>query len=175
MKQLETLLLPSTFSVTRISVWKGLILAVLAASTFLALAQPVYAQQQKQDPPGAVSDVALTATANSVTVNWQPPQDGGDPKRYVVHIRASDGSKAKTKTPKAKKTSVTFEGLDAGKTYKVWVRAKNSSGKSERVHARITLPQNDAGPQSEARPVEIITYQACRNGEYEHTFGIICD
>ncbi|MCY4473818.1 MAG: fibronectin type III domain-containing protein [Chloroflexi bacterium] len=173
MKQLETLLLPATFSVPRVSVWKGLTLAVLAASTFLALAQPVYAQQQKQDPPGAVLDITLTATTNSVTVSWQPPQDGGDPKRYIVQIRANDGGKAKTKTPKAKKTSVTFDGLDAGKTYKVWVRAKNNSGKGERVHATVTLPQNDAAPQSEARPVEIITYQACLNGAYAH-LGVTC-
>ena len=171
MKQLETLLLPATLP--RISVWKWLTLAVLAASTFLALAQPVYAQQQKQDPPGPVSDLVLTATADSVTVNWQPPKDGGDPKRYIVQIRPNDAGKAKTKRPKAKKTSVTFEGLDAGKTYKVWVRAKNSYGKGERVHAAITLPQDDAAPLSFERPLGIITYQACLNGAYAH-LGVTC-
>ncbi len=164
----------------------ALTIVVFAASAFLALAPPVHAQQQNsQTPPGPVSNLVLTATADSVTVSWQAPQGGGAPNRYIVHIRPSDGGKGKTKTLKAKKTSATFNRLDAGETYKVWVRAKNNSGKGERVRATITLPQRDAAPDSSARPngdgmpqqdirpAIKITRQGCFNGDYQH-LGITC-
>nr|MCQ3803698.1 fibronectin type III domain-containing protein [Acidimicrobiia bacterium] len=54
--------------------------------------------------------------------------------------------KGKTKTPKAKKTQVRFDNLEAGRTYKVWVRAQNEAGKGERVHATITLPEAESPP-----------------------------
>ena len=34
-----------------------------------------------------------------------------------------------------------FKKLKPGVTYNVWVRAQNQSGKGERVHATITLPE----------------------------------
>ena len=59
-------------------------------------------------------DLQLSATADSVTVSWSAPETGGAPDNYIVHIKPEDGGKGKTKTPKAKKTSVTFKNLDAG-------------------------------------------------------------
>ncbi|MCY4442671.1 MAG: fibronectin type III domain-containing protein, partial [Deltaproteobacteria bacterium] len=54
--------------------------------------------------------------------------------------------KGRTKTPKAKKTKVSFENLEAGRTYKVWVRAQNEAGKGERGHATVTLPEAEPPP-----------------------------
>ena len=92
------------------------------------------------DLPGPVAGVLLSATADSVTVSWQPPASGGAPNRYIVHLKPEDGGKGKTKNPKANKLSVTFRNLEGGKTYKVWVRAQNEAGKGERVHASTALP-----------------------------------
>ena len=58
-----------------------------------------------------------------------------------MRFSPEDGGKGKTKTPKARKTSVTFNNLQPGQTYQVWVRAQNEAGKGERVHASITLPE----------------------------------
>ena len=92
--------------------------------------------------PGPVVGLELTATADTVTVSWQAPETGGTPNGYIVHLRPQDGEtgSGRTKTPKAKKTSVTFNNLEAGTAYEVWVRAQNEAGKGERVHATITLP-----------------------------------
>ena len=67
-----------------------------------------------------------------------------------MHIKPEDGGKGRTKTPKAKKTKVTFENLEAGQTYQVWVRAENEAGKGERVHASITLPEAEPPPEDAA-------------------------
>ena len=97
--------------------------------------------------PGPVAGLEVTATAEgSVTVGWQAPESGGSPDGYIVHIKPEDGGKGRTKTPKASKTRVTFENLEAGRTYEVWVRAENEAGKGERVHATITLPEAESEP-----------------------------
>ena len=36
---------------------------------------------------------------------------------------------------------MSFNNLQSGRTYEVWVRAQNDAGKGERVHASITLEQ----------------------------------
>ena len=98
--------------------------------------------------PGVVTNLSVALAdsgAGNVTVSWDAPEDGGAPDGYIVHIKPEDGGKGKTKTPKAKKTSVTFENLEAGQTYQVWVRAENEAGKGERVHATITLPEEEDG------------------------------
>ena len=91
--------------------------------------------------PGPVAGLELTVDGNTLTVSWSAPETGGAPDGYIVHVSPEDGGKGKTKTPKAMKTQVTFENLDAGRTYGVWVRAQNEAGKGERVHDSITLPQ----------------------------------
>ena len=91
--------------------------------------------------PGPVFDLQLSVTADSLTVSWQAPEVGGAPKSYIVHLKPEGGGRGKTKTPKAKKLTVTFSNLEAGKTYRVWARAQNEAGKGERVHATITLPE----------------------------------
>ncbi|MCY4580615.1 MAG: fibronectin type III domain-containing protein, partial [Chloroflexi bacterium] len=92
--------------------------------------------------PGPVVNLQLTATDNGVIVSWQAPESGDAPRRYIVHVRPEDGAEGsgRTKTPKAKKTKVRFENLEAGRTYQVWVRAENEAGKGERVKASITIP-----------------------------------
>ena len=99
-------------------------------------------QRSAIELPGPPTEMTLSSSAlGEVTVSWQPPTAGGDPVRYIVHLRPQGGSgKGKTKTPKAKKTAVTYSGLTPGETYRVWVRARNEAGKGERVHATITLP-----------------------------------
>ncbi len=96
--------------------------------------------------PGPVAGLELMADGNTLTVSWSAPETGGAPDGYIVHVSPEDGGKGKTKTPKAMKTQVTFKNLEAGQTYKVWVRAQNEAGKGERVHGSITLPEEEGGP-----------------------------
>ena len=97
----------------------------------------------RQEPvvPGPVGDLTLTAEGDRVVVSWAAPEIGSAPKGYIVHLKP-DGGKAgsgKTRRPKAKKTQVTYDRLEAGVTYNVWVRAQNDAGKGGRVHSTITL------------------------------------
>ena len=94
--------------------------------------------------------LSLFAIVDTISVNWQRPASGGAPNRYIVHLKPEGGGKGKTKNLKAKKTSTTFRNLKSGKTYKIWVRAQNASGKGERVHASITL----SSPQQEVQQLE---------------------
>ena len=63
-------------------------------------------------------------------------------ERYIVHLKPEGGrtGSGKTKNPKANKTQVTFKYLKPGTSHKVWVRAQNALGKSERTSVTITLP-----------------------------------
>ena len=79
--------------------------------------------------PGPVLELRLTGTADSLTVSWSAPESGDVPTRYIVHLKPVGGGKGALKTPKPRKTSVTFSNLEAGRTYKVFVRAKNEVGK----------------------------------------------
>ncbi len=125
-----------------------------ATPTPTATSTPTPTQEPETQPaleiPGPVTGVSLFAIVDTISVNWQPPTSGGAPNRYIVHLKPEGGGKGKTKKLKAKKTSTTFRNLESGKTYKVWVRAQNASGKGERVHVSITLPS----PQQEARQLE---------------------
>ena len=97
--------------------------------------------------PGAVHNLTLTATDNGVRVIWDAPTVGSAPTRYIVHLKPEGGEtgSGKTKRPKAKKTQVTYNKLEPGATYQVWVRAQNALGKGERTHATITLPDPQPG------------------------------
>ena len=92
--------------------------------------------------PGRVTGLEVAATGDGVMASWSAPETGGAPDGYIVHIRPEDGAEGsgRTKTPRAKKTKVSFDNLESGQTYKVWVRAENAAGKGERVNASITLP-----------------------------------
>ena len=137
----------------------GLALAVMvvffAHDAPAALAQ---GGQQATEVPGPVTGLTLSSSADSVTVQWQAPDSGGAPSRYIVHLRPEGGEigSGRTKTPRAKNTSVTFDNLEPGATYKVWVRARNAGGKGERVHAAITLSGAGAQPDSYERPLGVI-------------------
>ena len=95
------------------------------------------------EAPGPVLNLRVTAAADSVSATWEAPATGGAPTRYIAHIRPEGGpaGSGETKYPKTKKPATTFRDLEAGRTYKVWVRAENAVGKGERVHATITLPE----------------------------------
>ena len=99
--------------------------------------------------PGPVSGLELTAAARGVAVSWQAPPRGGAPDGYIVHARPEGGAtgSGRTKTAKAKRATVTFDNLEAGRTYRVWVRAVNEAGKSERVSDSITLPEALSPPE----------------------------
>ena len=95
------------------------------------------------EAPGPVVNLQLAATTGSVTATWEAPDTGGAPTRYIAHIRPEGGTEGsgETKHPKTKKRETTFRDLEAGQTYKVWVRGENAVGKGERVNATITLPE----------------------------------
>ena len=95
--------------------------------------------------PGPVMDLTLMAEGDKVVVSWTAPELGSTPNGYIVHLKPEGGEtgSGKTKRPKAKKTKVTYNKLDAGVTYNVWVRAQNEAGKGDRVYKTITL----AAPQ----------------------------
>ncbi len=106
--------------------------------------------------PGPVTGLEVAATEEGVTVSWSAPETGGAPDGYIVHVRPEGGAEGsgRTKTPRAKKTQVSFENLEAGRTYKVWVRAQNEAGKGERVHASITLPEAESAQQDQGETGE---------------------
>ena len=92
--------------------------------------------------PGPVPGVAVTANSpTSLAVTWSPPTTGDAPTRYIVHLKPRGGGKGWTKTLKARRSSVTFTKLEAGTTYRMFIRAKNEAGKGPRTHTRITLPR----------------------------------
>ena len=113
---------------------------------------PAAQQQQAITLPGPVIDLTLTAEGDKVVVSWTAPDLGSAPKGYIVHLKPEGGEtgSGKTKRPKANKTKVTYNKLEAGVTYNVWVRAQNAFGKGERVHATITLPASQ--PEETAGP-----------------------
>ena len=76
------------------------------------------------------------------------------PTRYIVHLKPDgcEQGSGKTKRPKAKKTKVTYNKLEAGVTYNVWVRAQSESGRGERVDATITLPAPQPAPVADQPP-----------------------
>ena len=96
-------------------------------------------QQQSSGTPGPVTGLEVSVDGNKLIVSWQAPELGGPPDSYIVHIKPQGGGKGQTKRPQATKQSVTFRKLELGRTYKVWVRAKNEAGKGERTHATATL------------------------------------
>lgn len=89
--------------------------------------------------PGPVIGLQLSAVANRVVVSWQAPASGHAPDLYIVRLDAVGGGEGKTKRPKAHRQTITFRNLTPGTAYNVWVRAKNQSGKGERVHATIKV------------------------------------
>ena len=95
------------------------------------------------EAPGPVVNLQVTATSDSVTATWEAPATGGTPSRYIAHIRPEGGAtgSGKTRYLNTKQLETTFRNLEAGKTYKVWVRGENTVGKGERAHATITLPE----------------------------------
>ncbi len=109
--------------------------------------EPPSSPQEAPEPegvqglPGPVLDVRLAATEDSLTVSWKAPETGDEPTRYIAHIAPVGGGKGETKTPKVKKTVVTFRDLEAGRSYRIFVRAKNEAGKGPRVKAIVTLPE----------------------------------
>ena len=115
----------------------ALILVGLVLLTAPAAADEV---QPPQELPGPVIDLTLSPQADRVVVSWRAPQTGGAPTGYIVHLKPEGGEHGSgtTKRPKAKKTKVTFNRLEPGTTYLVWVRARNRAGKGERLHARVT-------------------------------------
>ncbi|WP_419911263.1 fibronectin type III domain-containing protein [Candidatus Poriferisodalis sp.] len=110
--------------------------------------EPASEQQQATEQPldtvavpGPVQGLVLSLTADgAIDVTWQAPQSGDAPENYIVHLRNQDSGKGKNRKVKAPKTTTTWRNLQAGATYRVWVRAQNAGGKGERVRAVITVP-----------------------------------
>ena len=102
------------------------------------------------EAPGPVLNLQLSATADSVTATWEAPATGGAPTRYIAHIRPEGGpaGSGETRYPQSKKQETTFRDLEAGTTYKIWVRAENAVGKGERVYATITLPEAEGSDEA---------------------------
>ncbi len=112
--------------------------------------EPPSSPQEGTEPepvrlPGPVLEVRLAATEDRLTFSWKAPETGDPPTRYIVQIAPVGGGKGETKTLKAKRTSVSFRGLEAGGTYRIFIRAQNKEGKGPRVKARVTLPEASQG------------------------------
>jgi hypothetical protein len=82
--------------------------------------------------PGSVSGFTDTSTANTVTLNWQPPiSDGGSPiTGYLVSRNGSDttGYGAYSTVLAATASSVVFDKLISGTPYDVVVAPINAVG-----------------------------------------------
>ena len=78
--------------------------------------------------PGKVGRPSVSAGDGSLTVSWSAPSNGGATiTSYGVWARSQDGTHERLQGA-WNTTSVTLTGLTNGKTYNVFVRAKNSVG-----------------------------------------------
>ena len=78
--------------------------------------------------PGKVGRPSVTAGDGSLTVSWSAPSNGGATiTSYGVWARSQDGTQERLQGA-WNTTSVTLTGLTNGKTYNVFVRARNSVG-----------------------------------------------
>jgi hypothetical protein len=99
----------------------------MAALVFTGCPQP--ADSVPEPPAKPVITSVLSASATSLTVNWQSVTDAAS---YEVYYNTSDSTAgAKTENVSITETTATITSLTADTSYYVWVRAKNSAGTSE--------------------------------------------
>ncbi len=110
---------------------------------------PVRANVTVPQLPGPPVNLQLLATADSITATWEAPQSGGNPGGYLLNVKNTDSGEDELHSVGADATTATFGNLEAGASYRVWVRAVNAGGKGERVRATATLPE---APQQEPPP-----------------------
>ena len=90
--------------------------------------------------PGPPVNSQVEASTDTITITWQEPTSGGEPSHYIARLRDADGSTEDLRLD-ANARRAAFDGLDAGATYTVSVRAGNDGGDSDWVETRITLPE----------------------------------
>ena len=89
--------------------------------------------------PGEPSHVVMSTSANSITVSWHPPCDGGSPVTSTRVALVSNGRVVRRITVGAGVTSATFTGLSLGARYSVVVKAKNALGEGTAT-SRVSAP-----------------------------------
>jgi chitinase len=100
----------------------------LALANQEAAAQPAPPQPQPQ-APGQVTGLNVTArTANSVSLSWTAPSDGGAVLTYAVQFSAQNANAFATAASSGPGTSTTVAGLIPFSTYDFRVIAANAAG-----------------------------------------------
>ncbi|MCY4560305.1 MAG: cadherin-like beta sandwich domain-containing protein, partial [Chloroflexi bacterium] len=89
--------------------------------------------------PGPPQNARVESSADAITIAWQPPTGGDAPSHYVARLRDSDGGAEEVRLDADARRAV-FDGLEAGATYTVGVRAVNDGGESDWAESEITLP-----------------------------------
>lgn len=92
--------------------------------------------------PTSPSNVRASVVLGGIRVLWDPTSDtgGGTDLRYVVSLEPDDAPPCDTD-----ETTCTFEGLTAGTTYTVSVRAYSTTGTSSAGSTSIRYPRSGGG------------------------------
>ena len=87
------------------------------------------------------------ATADSVTLDWQPPkEDGGSPVSTYKIMLSKDGSDwSEVATPARLDKKYTAKNLEEGTKYMFRVIAVNDIGESKPLESECFTPQTQAG------------------------------
>ncbi len=92
-------------------------------------------------PPAPPAGLQVDAAGDGLTVSWQPAATGSTPTGYQVRVNPDCGGKRKTKTVAADTLTVTFAKVKHCDYYRVWVRARNSAGNSDKLETLWQRPQ----------------------------------
>ena len=114
---------------------------LLLATLSLLILFPTTLVASETTKPGKVTGLmAVPYGSDSIYAAWAEPDSGGDATKYLVQARNVDGGPIHRQWVDGGTFGHLFQGLDAGETYKVRVRAANSAGRGPLCVERVTLP-----------------------------------
>ena len=115
-------------------------LSLLATLSLIVLFPTTLVASETTKPGKVTGLMAIPYGSDAIYAAWDEPDSGGDPTKYLVQARSVDGGPIHRQWVDGDTLGHLFEGLDAGETYKVRVRAANSAGRGPLCVARVTLP-----------------------------------
>ena len=116
------------------------VLSLMVMLSLIFLFPTTLAASETTKPGKVTGLMVIPYGSESIYVAWDEPDFGGDPTKYLVQARSVDGGTIHRQWVDGDTFGHLFEGLDAGETYKVRVRAANPAGRGPVCTERVTLP-----------------------------------